>query len=309
VALKMKDKSKVTRNHTRLVLTGMPSIGKSTAMGTIAKKAIVIDLNKRFPKDLVNKHDFPEMTENYAGVKEVLNSILAEPKLDHDFIILDTATDLLRIIKQHSITVDFQNNAHNYADYSKGDKTFAPNYMNEILSLFDRIGEKHGVNLGIICHTASKPQPNPLGKDYQKQCLDLPDRVAACVMQWADVVGYAYNDVVVQQDGLKMKARGQTRVITFNDSPAYEAKSGGAFVLPEKIAFDKEGKWADLVFGTRPLLNELEQLLDQYPEDKVEEVRAGLEKMNYKALSDAELGGLVGEMRKYVTNVLKKEKK
>ena len=202
MALKLKAKDKVTRNYTRLVLTGIPSIGKSTAMGTIAKKAIIIDLNKRWPKELVGKHDFPELTETYSGVKEVLNAILAEPKLENDWLIIDTATDLLRVIRQHSINVDFKGETHNYMDYSKGDKGFAPNYANEILFLLDKIGEKHGINLGIICHTMAKPQANPMGKDYQKQCLDLPDRVAAAVMQWADVVGFAYNDVLVKQDGL-----------------------------------------------------------------------------------------------------------
>jgi hypothetical protein len=308
LALKMRDKSKVTRKYKRLVVTGNPSIGKSWAMAVIAKRAMVIDINHRWPNEHVEKHDFPELVETYSGVKEVLNDVLAKDSIPNDFIVLDTATDLVKVIRQHSIQVDFSGNSHNYNDYSKGDKSYAPNYMNEILGLLDRIGEKFGTNIGIVCHTAAKPQGNPLGKDYQKFCLDLPERVAAAVMQWADVVGFAFQDVTVAQDGLKLKGKWQTRVITFNDSPAFEAKSGLPYPLPDKIPFDKEGKWADLVFGKRPLVNELEALLDQYPPDKVDAVREGLEKMNYHTMPDADLKGLVGEIRNYVKNGFKEVK-
>lgn len=299
----MKDKSKVCRKYKRVVLTGNPSIGKSSAMAVIAKKAIVIDVNHRWPNDCVEKHDFPEFVETYSGVKDALGDILAKDSLPHDFIVLDTASDLMKLIRQHSVSVDFSGNSHNYHDYSKGDKSYAPNYMNEILSLLDRIGDKHGTNIGIVCHTAAKPQGNPIGKDYQKFCLDLPERVGAAVMQWADVVGFAYQDVVVAQDGLKMKGKAQARVITFTDSPAFEAKSGLQYPLPEKIPFDKEGKWADLVFGKRPLVNELEALFDQYPEDKREGIKAKFEGIGFRTLPDEQLKGLVEETKKYLNQL------
>lgn len=290
MALKMKDKSKVTRKYSRVVLTGLPSIGKSTAFGVVAKKAIVLDLERRWPEDQVAKHDFPEMVENYSGVKELLNNILAEAKLEHDFIVLDSATALLKMIRLHSIAVDFRGSQDNYHDYSKGDKSYAPNYMQEVLTLLDRIAEKHKVNIGIVCHTYAKPQANPLGKDYQKQCLDLPDRVAACVMQWADLVGFAFQDVAVQQDGLKMKAKGQTRVITFNDSPSYEAKNGSPYALPDKIPFDKEGKWAEVVFGgTQELLTELDTLLAAFPAAQRTVFETLIEEQNVRGMNPAQL--------------------
>lgn len=298
MALKMKDKSKVVRKYRRTVVTGNPSVGKSSAFAVIAKRALVIDVNHRWPNDLVEKHDFPDFIETYSGVKGVLEDVLAKDTILNDFIVVDTATDLMKLIRQHSVQVDFSGNSHNYHDYSKGDKSYAPNYMNEILSLLDRIGEKHGCNIGIVCHTAAKPQGNPLGKDYQKFCLDLPERVAACVMQWADVVGFAYQDVTVAQDGLKLKGKTQNRVITFNDSPAFEAKSGLPYPLPDKIPFDKEGKWADLVFGKRPLVNEMEALIDQFPEEVREKMRDMFDKVGFRTMPDEQLKGLIEEGKK-----------
>lgn len=305
MALKMKNP---TRNYSRFVLSGPGGLGKSTALGTIAKKALVLDLNKRWPKDKIAGHDFLEFTETFTGVKEALNAVLAEAKLPYDFLVLDTVTDLMRYIRNHVTQVTFSGDTEKYNAFTNGDKNYAPNFMNELLGLMDKIAEKHNMNIGLICHTVAKDQKNPLGKDYSKQGLDLPERVTAAVLQWADYVGYAYFDVEVKQDGLKQKAKGQVRVLSFNDSPVYEAKNGSAFVLPEKIAFDKEGKWADLVFGKRPLVNELEALLDQYPPDKVDEVKERLEKVNYRTMSDAELKGLIESFKAYIKNGFKEVK-
>lgn len=306
MALKMKSP---VRNYSRFVLAGVGGIGKSTALGTIAKKALVLDLNKRWPKDKVSQHNFLDFAEGYNGFKQALSEVLAEVKLDYDWIVLDTLTDVMRNIRMHVTNTVFGGDAEKYGAYTSGDKNHAPNYMNEVLGMLDKIAEKHNVSIGLICHTVPKEVKNPAGKDYQKQSLDLPERVASAVLQWADYVGYSYFDVEVRQDGLKQKAKSHSRVLSFNDNPVFDAKNGSAYPLPDKIPFDKEGVWANLVFGKRPLLNELEALLEQYPEDKIEEVRTNLEKMGYKTLPDASLKGLVEEIQKYVKSGFKKETK
>ena len=70
--------------------------------------------------------------------------------------------------------------------------------------------------------------------------------------------------------------------------------------MPDKIPFDKEGKWADLVFGKRPLVNELEMLFDQYPEDEQEQVRVNFENAGFRAMPDDQLKGLIDEAKKYL---------
>lgn len=310
MAYKLKNKSDVTRKYKRFVLTGVQSIGKSTALANIARKALVVDLENRWPENKVQQHDFPVITENYPGVKEFLNDLLNGPKPDNDWLVIDSMSVLMRYIRAHATTVNYDGSLEKYAAFQNGDKVHAPMYMAELLGLLDRVAAKHNLNIGLICHAIAKDQKNPLGKDYSKFCLQLPDLVAGTVLQWADYCGFAFFNVAVHQDGLKMKAKSaQPRLLTFSDSPVYEAKNGGPYPLPDRIDFDKEGKWADLVFGKRPLVNELETLLDQYPEDKVEEVRAGLEKMSYRTMPDADLKGLVEEIRKYVNNGFKKETK
>jgi hypothetical protein len=286
------------RNYSRFVLAGVGGIGKSTALGTIAKKALVLDLNKRWPKDKIAQHSFLDFTETFSGVKEVLNGVLAEPTLDYTWVVVDTVTDLMRYIRMHVTNTVFSGDAEKYGAYSSGDKNHAPNYMHEILNLLDKIAEKFNVSIGLICHTVPKEQKNVHGKDWSKQCLDLPERVSAAILQWSDYVGYGYFDVEVRQEGLKTKARGQSRVLSFNDSPVYDAKNGGAFPLPDKIPFDKEGKWADLVFGKRPLVNEMEALIDQFPEEVREKMRDMFDKVGFRTMPDEQLKGLIEEGKK-----------
>jgi hypothetical protein len=300
LALKFKNP---VRTYTRFVLGGVGGIGKSTALGTVAKKALVLDLNKRWPKDRIWGHEFLDFTDTFSGIKDKLNEVLAEAKLPNDWFIIDTGTDLMRLTRAHIISVVFGGESEKYNAFQNGDKNYAPQYMNEILSLLDKIAEKHGMNIGLICHTIPKDQKNPLGKDYSKQALHLPDLVAATVLQWADYVGYAYNDVIVAQDGLKQKAKSQVRKISFNDNPCYDAKNGSAFVLPEKIDFDKEGKWADLVFGKRPLVNELESLFDQYPEETREGMKAKFEGIGFRTMPDDALKGLIVETKNYLAKL------
>ena len=157
----------------------------------------------------------------------------------------------------------------------------------------DKIQEKHQINVTFICHSKLKSFKNPMGEDYVKNVLDLPEIVADRLKQWADCIGMAYFDVTVDKEKHKLVNEGK-RVITFNDNPLHEAKNGMAWALPGKIIFDQEGKWAELVFHgsyaeNRDLVNQIDTLIGTYPVDQRSAIRAKFETIGYRAMSSKEL--------------------
>jgi hypothetical protein len=287
MALKMKPKETVMRKPYRIVLAGVGGSGKSTAMGTMAKKALVIDLDKRFPRSLIDRNDFAAVTETFKGVKDYLGEILAETKLENDLVVIDTCTKLMTFIEAWTIQQDCKGDKDKYAAYGHGLK-FAHQYFQEILDLLDKIQEKHQVNIAFVCHTKLKTFKSAIGDDYTKNQLDLPDIVADRLLQWADAVGFVYFEVPVD-DHKKVKGPSR-RVVTLSDAPVHTAKNGLPWTLPEKIDFDIEGKWAKLVFTgathaeSLPLIQQIDAVIESYPSVQRPEIRARFETINYRTL-------------------------
>ncbi len=298
--LNLKPKTEVKRKYKRFVLLGTGGVGKSTAIATIAKKPLVIDLDGRFPVNLVDKSDVLNVAPDYQSLLKTLHSLVAEPKLDHDWLQIDTATKVMGIVEEWTIQRDCGGMKEKYNAYGHGLK-FAPQYFKEILDVVDAIQAKHGINVAFVCHSKVKDFQNPMTEKYTKNVLDLPEAVAEKLKQWADYVGYAYFEVEVDKE--KRRATGEpTRFISFVESPLYEAKNSSEHPIPKRVAFDKEGKWAQVVFGeTQALIKELEALIQKFPEeqkkflvDKCEEVNVwsfGVEELkSFITAGKAQLG-------------------
>lgn len=283
------------RKTTRMVLGGVGGSGKSTALSTFAKKPLYLDLDKRFPKNptLLSKTGFAEMEqESYKGVKAYLNDIINEPKIDYDMVVIDTGTKLLAFMEDHITATEYDGKSEKYHAYGSGTKHL-PKFIREITDLLERIEIKHKIHVAVICHTKYSPSKNPMGDDYLKNSLDLPTVDAINrLKQWADAVGFVYFDVAVDD---KHKAKGQAkRVVTFAESPLHDAKNGMPWTLPEKIAFDLEGKWAELVFNgctseNKELVTQIDALIESYPANQRGEIRSRFETIGYRAMSSKEL--------------------
>lgn len=186
--------------------------------------------------------------DTFVYVKQELQAIYAEPKLNWDWLVIDSASKLEELCENHAITQDYKNDKSKYSSYQTGPKNELPQYFAEILDLLARIQEKHNINILIICHTKTKLINNPMGKDYYKVVLDLKDDVASKLIKWFDYMGCAFDDVEIDATGLRAKAKNEVRMISFdNHSPMFDGKS--LKPLPNRIPFDVEGKWVETVFG------------------------------------------------------------
>lgn len=290
--LPLKNKSQVIRKYKRFVLNGIGGVGKSTGIATIAKRPLVFDLDGRFPSHLVEKADFIEVPPNYLDFVKLLHQILNETTLPNDWIQFDTATKIMSIVEDWTIAKDCAGSKEKYNAYGHGLK-FAPQYFKEILDVVDAIQAKHGVNVAFVCHSKVRNFQNPLTEAYTKNVLDLPDIVADKLKQWADYVGYAYFDVEVDKE--KKKAIGDpVRLISFTESPLYEAKNSSNFKLPKGLKFDKDGKWAQVVFGeTQSYITELEGLLTKFPPEFQPTLKAHMEEANVFAMGVEEIKSFI----------------
>ena len=290
--LNLKPKAEVKRKYKRFVLLGTGGVGKSTAIATIAKKPLVIDLDGRFPASLVDKADVLSLEPNYQSILKVLHSLLAEVKLEHDWLQIDTATKVMTLVEEWTIQKDCAGSKEKYNAYGHGLK-FSPMYFKEILDLVDEIQAKHQINVAFICHSRVKNFQNPMTEAYTKNVLDLPEAVADKLKQWADYVGYAYFEVEVDKE--KRKASGEPqRYISFVESPLYEAKNSSEFVIPKRVEFDKAGAWADVIFGsTQDLLNELDALLVKFSPEQRKFVEAKCEELNVRSFGKVALKNFI----------------
>jgi hypothetical protein len=301
--IKLKKKKDVVRSYKRFVIFGPPDIGKSTAMGVVPSKALVFDLNNRWPRQLVNKHDFAAFEETYEGLIAALKELAESKPKGYDWLVLDTMTDAVALIDKHCVAMDCKGDEDKFHAYGHGLR-FTPGYMAKLLDALDEVGAATGMNLGIIAHALNRDVKNPLGKDYAKTCLDMPEKVGAKVMQWADYVGYAHYNVAVRAEGLnKTKAGSQQRVIAFADNPAHEGKNGSPYKLPPLLGFDEKGEWSKVVFGeVTSLLAEAEELLQHIPDDLKDSV-------DIYALDPQSLQEFITQGKEYVASKGKKGKK
>lgn len=91
----------------------------------------------------------------------------------------------------------------------------------------------------LICHSQIKRFDAPDSEPYDRYELKLHKRAAALAMEWADVVGFAQHERVVQESevGFNKKVRrgfgtGE-RVLHLSETPAYDAKN--RFSLPQTV--------------------------------------------------------------------------
>lgn len=296
MALKLMPNAAMKRETARYVIGGVGGAGKSTALATAAKKALYLDLDHRFPKNdaLINKTNFAQLEQDsYKGVKAYLNDILNEPKIDNDLLVLDTGTKLLAYMEDHITNTEYNGQAEKYHAYGSGTKHL-PKFIREVTDILEKIEAKHKIDIAIICHTGFKPTKNPMGEDYMKNSLDLPTLdVTNRLKQWADAVGFVYFEVEVEKD--KHKAKGLAkRIITFTESPLHDAKNGLPYSLPDKIPFDIEGKWAELVFHgsyaeNREMVKQIDALIDSYPMTQQSEIRGRFETIGYRTMASKDL--------------------
>lgn len=235
------------RKSLRLGISGKQGCGKSTAIFRIAKNPLLLDLENKLPEESRGVGKKVALgTPTFGALLRELRAIRDEASLPFDWLVTDSFTEVEKLIIGHTITNDYKNDRTKYSAYQSGPKNEVPDYFSEFLDILSAIQTKHGINILALCHTKSKLFNNPLGDDYYKAVLDLKDDTASRALKWFDCLGFVYDDIKVEKDGLRTKAedRPSPRLISFdNSSPFFDGKC--TWPVAPKIPFDIEGRWVN----------------------------------------------------------------
>jgi AAA domain-containing protein len=121
--------------------------------------------------------------------------------------------------------------------YGKG-YTAALDEWRRLLSLFEDLRERRGMNIAILAHAQIRTFQNPYGDNYDRYEMKLNKSASALLKEWPMAVLFATFEVATKKDSpsaKKAKAYGEgSRIIHTQPRPAWDAKS--RYSLPETIA-------------------------------------------------------------------------
>jgi len=207
----------------RIGIYGGHAIGKSTLANRFPNPIFIstedgldaIDLNAAFPR-----------ARAYEDVLQSLGKLAKEP---HDFktVVLDTADWLVE-----PLITRYVEGKHEPKDlaYGKGAVLIAEEFRN-VLTGFDALRRKRGMNIVIIAHAEIRRFENPMTEPYDTYRPKLPVRCNALLQEWLDVLAFASFKVIVKNTdvGFNNKVRRGVgtgdRLLHLVETPAYVAKN------------------------------------------------------------------------------------
>lgn len=225
----------------RVVLIGVPSVGKTTFVASLDDPAIIAT-----ERGLVGMEHIPQFhPENYTELNSFLDEIISLPagKAPFKNLSLDTldafeAMCYREVVAEARLTDNSINSIEEVGKgFSKG-YTRAREMLEVVLQKLDVINQRHMVAIWITSHTAIITRKQPDGVDYNQWSLKGSEKFNGSLIGWADMVLFA--NFVVFQDGAKRdkKAVGGDRAIFTTKTPQWEAKN--RYGLPPELPFDWE---------------------------------------------------------------------
>lgn len=118
--------------------------------------------------------------------------------------------------------------------YGRGDG-FALTRWRELISALERVWTS-GKTIILVGHMQVKHFDDPTGAGYDRYQIAAREKIAGLIRQWSDYVFFANLEVAQQKVGGENKAvTSGVRWIHTQRSPAFDAKSRGTTLFPERI--------------------------------------------------------------------------
>lgn len=243
----------------RMVVAGVEKIGKTTLLAS-APRPLLVPMEQGYQG--VQMHSTP-LLSHYDHVMSLLDEVTAEAqarRFQYGSLCFDSITAFERFIHQKVLESD--------PTYGKGNKKAltmesalggygkAYQYANELFSNFlakcDALAQYGQINIVFTCHVFASEVIDPQAGVYNSMDLLLhsPKNQKTygkreLLTQWADVVGYLHEPVIVTENERTKFAmgvsKGQGRVFAMNRTPAYVA--GNRFGVTKDIPLPAEKGW------------------------------------------------------------------
>lgn len=210
----------------RVVIYGDDGVGK-TRFAAGAKDPFFIDINKgSFAYDV---HRI--VPDSWQEILEWIEAV-EKGTIKCQTLVLDSLSDVENIGNSEffpGTTIEKYEGG-----FGKGEG-YALVRWRELLSAIERVWLT-GKTIVLIGHAQVKTFTDPTGPSYDRFQLAMRDKLAGQVRRWSDFVLFAREEISQQKVGGEAKAvTNGTRWLHTHRSPAFDAKSRGTTLFPERI--------------------------------------------------------------------------
>lgn len=220
----------------RVVLYGTKGIGKTTYAAATPNPVFILT------EDGLGLNKVPAfpLAKTYLDVREYVNDLI---KGEHPYktLVIDSLDWLERLIQTQVAQEEGKKDIAEIP-FGKG-HALAAKYMHDLAMLLDTLREKRGMNILLLAHSQIKRFESPDTDPYDRYQLDLHQKAAAVIEEWADVILFYNYRVQVQRnkDGDARAIGAGLRVMFAQERPAHLAKN--RYGLDLEVPYN----WKDLV--------------------------------------------------------------
>ena len=222
----------VRRAPMRIVLWGMPGVGKTT-MAAQAPNPIFVCAEQG--AEQIGAHRFDPL-ETFQDYTDALEELLTQPH-QYKTLVIDSLAPLEALLHKHICTMKRWASIDDQA-YGRGFSE-ALDWWRTILDSLDRLRKERGMHVILIGHSTTKAWKNPEGDDFDRYECKLHAKAWELIKAWADAVLFARHEVLTSTKDKRTRGISSgSRVLCTQWRASYDAKV--RWVMPETIPLSWE---------------------------------------------------------------------
>lgn len=220
-----------------VLVYGIPGIGKTTFAANMPKPIFICA--EKGGADELNVVRYPDRVSNWNELREAIKRLTNE---EHDFktLVIDTIDDIEPWCWEMVVKTDPK--AHTIEDVGGGFQkgyNVALDEWRKLLSDFEQLSTKRGMNIVLLAHCTRREQKNPQAENFDRWEPNIHKKAAGLIVGWCKTVLFAQEETTVKiiQRGEKPKAVSSgERVLRTIWNAAYDAKNRHS--LPDPLPLD-----------------------------------------------------------------------
>lgn len=249
MAISLSDIKRNTMGPPRIVLYGVPGVGKTTLAAQI-QGAVWLPAEDGLAA--LDVPAFPQPT-SYEQCLEAIDTLLNEPH-DYSTFVVDSLSAIELLLVDYVVRTVPHEKGHKVASiegygYGKGVKTHAPNEWRNLRSGLDALRAK-GMQIVIVAHSMVEKFEDPTSEPYDRYQVAINRNSEPVIYDWADAVLFMNYEVAAVGNDENSRRRGvgtgKRRIYT-SERPSFRAKNRYRMPFEIPVAQDKpQEAWAQI---------------------------------------------------------------